>query len=93
MKDAACLSKYEAYLKDEKNASANTLSSYLRDIRQLGSYLSQHGGQSFDTAAETDLSAYIGRQKGSSNSVFLQYKALLDDDGDNASERGMSHGG
>ena len=36
------------------------------------------------SGVKPDLSAYLGRQKGGSNSVFLQYKALLDDDGDNA---------
>ena len=33
---------YESYLKNEKKASANTVSSYLRDLNQFNSYLSQH---------------------------------------------------
>ena len=33
---------YESYLKNEKKASANTVSSYLRDLNQFNTYLSQH---------------------------------------------------
>ena len=76
MKDAACLSKYEAYLKDEKNASANTLSSYLRDIRQLGAYLSAHDVSGFDTAAEGDLSAYIASLKSAGKSIATVSRAI-----------------
>ena len=36
MLDPVCYEKFEAFLRDEKKASANTLSSYLRDVRQLG---------------------------------------------------------
>ncbi|MGI5970296.1 MAG: site-specific tyrosine recombinase XerD [Oscillospiraceae bacterium] len=35
------ISGYETYLKTEKGASANTLSSYLRDVRQFEAYLSE----------------------------------------------------
>lgn len=35
------LSAYERYLKDEKHASANTVSSYMRDLRQFASYVQQ----------------------------------------------------
>ena len=37
------LKKYEEYLKTEKNASANTLSSYMRDLRQYGEHLERIG--------------------------------------------------
>ena len=76
MKDIDCLDQYEAYLKDVKNASANTLSSYLRDIRQLGSYLSIHGGHSFDSASESDLSAYISSLKSAGKSVATVSRAI-----------------
>ena len=39
---------YECYLREEKKASANTLSSYLRDIRQYGEYLDGHEEIDFD---------------------------------------------
>ena len=76
MKDAACLSKYEAYLRDVKNASANTLSSYLRDIRQLGSYFETHCDCSFDSAGEADLSAYIASLKSAGKSIATVSRAI-----------------
>ena len=33
---------FEKHLTEEKKASANTLSLYLRDIRQFGEYLDSH---------------------------------------------------
>ena len=42
MQNQECLDIFEKYLREEKKASANTLSSYLRDIRQLGEYLYEH---------------------------------------------------
>ncbi len=76
MKDAACLSKYEAYLINEKNASANTLSSYLRDIRQLGSYLESHCSRSYEEATEKDLSAYIASLKAAGKSIATVSRAI-----------------
>jgi len=37
------LQVYEAYLKDEKKASINTVSSYMRDMHQFDDYLRQQG--------------------------------------------------
>ena len=34
---------YEAYLRTEKKASENTLSSYLRDVRQFAEYCTREG--------------------------------------------------
>ena len=76
MKDAECLSRYEAYLKDVKNASANTLSSYLRDIRQLGAYFSSHSDCTFDTATEADLSEYIASLKSAGKSIATVSRAI-----------------
>ena len=36
-----CLAGYEAYLKERKKSSPNTLSSYLRDIRQYLAWLEE----------------------------------------------------
>ena len=47
---------FEKYLREEKKASANTLSSYLRDIRQLGEYLDEHSEHGIIDADEEDLS-------------------------------------
>ena len=76
MKDAACLAKYEAYLTNEKNASANTLSSYLRDVRQLGAYLESHSSCTYDKATEKDLSAYIASLKSAGKSVATVSRAI-----------------
>ena len=42
MQNAECLAIFEKYLLEEKKASANTLASYMRDVRQLGEYLENH---------------------------------------------------
>ena len=39
---SVCLEEFENYLMNVKKASANTLSSYVRDVRQLNDYLVLH---------------------------------------------------
>ena len=51
------LSGYEHYLETEKNASPNTLSSYLRDVRQYLGWL-EEGGLTPVQATRGDLEAY-----------------------------------
>lgn len=63
------LGKFENYLVTEKKASKNTLSSYLRDIRQLGSYLDIHGGLNYAQADAQTLSAYIEHLRAANKSV------------------------
>ena len=57
--DASCLEQFEQYLTDVKKASKNTLSSYLRDVRQLSEYLAANESATLETADEDVLSAYI----------------------------------
>ena len=52
MNNKECLDYFENYLLNEKKASTNTLSSYLRDIRQLGEYLDTHTENSILEATE-----------------------------------------
>ena len=68
MLNSECIELFEKYLTDEKKASLNTLSSYLRDVRQLGEYLDDHSVESIETADEEALGDYIGwlRSKGKS---------------------------
>ena len=54
-----CLRDFEGYLKKEKNASPNTLSSYLRDLRQFGQWLSSTVGKDVLQASEEDISGYF----------------------------------
>lgn len=69
MSNEQCIKLFENYLKDEKKASANTLSSYLRDIRQFGEYLDVHADCGIVDAGEEEVSAYIGWLKSNGKSV------------------------
>lgn len=76
MQDQECYSLFETYLTKIKKASANTLSSYLRDIRQLGDYLSSHTDCEYDTAEEDALSEYIAYLRAEGKSVATVSRAI-----------------
>lgn len=59
MTNADVIAVFEKYLRNDKKASENTLSSYLRDIRQLGEYLEDECGCSIIDAGEDDINGYI----------------------------------
>ena len=69
MRNAECLQLFENYLTNDKKASANTLSSYLRDIRQLGEYLDSHFESELIDATDEELSEYIVMLRGNGKSV------------------------
>ena len=69
MLNSECIEIFEKYLREEKKSSANTLSSYLRDIRQFGAYLELHTDTDFVSATEDELSEYIHWLKGQGKSV------------------------
>lgn len=69
MSNASCFEQFAAYLKEVKKASQNTLSSYLRDIRQFGDYLDLHTKLDYEHADEEALSAYVLRLKAAGKSV------------------------
>ena len=69
MQNSECLALFESYLKDEKKASANTLSSYLRDIRQFGEYLDLHADCGIADAGESEVSEYVNWLKTNGKSV------------------------
>lgn len=69
MTDSDLLEKYEVYLRDIKKASDNTLSSYLRDIRQMGEYLEAHTEETFISVSEEELEDYTAWMKGQGKSV------------------------
>ena len=65
-------SGYEAWLTNEKKAASNTLSSYVRDVRQFSEWLSEEGIE-LAQAAQTDIkryAAYMGK-KGKSDSTIV----------------------
>ena len=61
--------RFNDYLVNVKKASSNTLSSYLRDIRQFGDYLNDHTDVGYGDADETVLSDYITWLRNSGKSV------------------------
>jgi integrase/recombinase XerD len=75
MDNSTCLEVYERYLREEKNASANTLSSYMRDIRQLGDYLEQTDID-IVSASEEDLNGYIQHLRDSGKSVATVSRSI-----------------
>lgn len=79
MSDRECLEIFEKYLAEEKRASGNTLSSYMRDIRQLGEYLGENGGHDIAEASDAELEAYIDflRDEGKSVSTVSRCIASI----------------
>ena len=69
MQNQECLAIFEEYLRNEKNASSNTLSSYMRDIRQLAEYLDSQKDTDIVTATDEDLEEYIQHLRESGKSV------------------------
>ena len=53
------LRDFEGFLKKEKHASPNTLSSYLRDLRQFGEWLDSVLDKPLLKASEQDISTYF----------------------------------
>ena len=76
MTDAVCLERYEGYLRDVKKSSQNTRSSYLRDVRQLGDYLSTHTAATLDSADEDELFDYIEWLRSNGKSVATVSRAI-----------------
>lgn len=79
MSDRECLELFEKYLAEEKKASGNTLSSYMRDIRQLGEYLEENSGHDIADATDDDLEGYIEylREEGKSVSTVSRCIASI----------------
>lgn len=69
MQNPECIELFEKYLTEDKKASANTLSSYLRDVRQLGEYLDMHSESEIIDATEDELNDYIAMLRANGKSV------------------------
>lgn len=76
MQNQECIDLFEKYLREDKKSSANTLSSYLRDIRQLGEYLDDHSEHGIIDANEEDLSGYIGMLRSKGKSVATVSRSI-----------------
>ena len=69
MKNADLLAQYREYLITERDASENTMSSYMRDLRQLQEYLQQENGSTLQEVSEKDLQTYIEHLREDGKSV------------------------
>ena len=76
MQNQECLERFESYLRDEKKASQNTLSSYMRDIRQLADYLDSQMETDIVSATEEDLLQYITALRESGKSVATVSRSI-----------------
>ena len=61
-----CIQFFEKYLVEDKKASANTLSSYMRDVRQLADFLGEGG---LVDASPEGLATYIAELRSAGKSV------------------------
>lgn len=77
MQNLDYFNEFENYLLNEKKASKNTLSSYMRDIRQFGCYLDSHyAGKLFPEVDETILEAYISWMRSAGKSVATVSRSI-----------------
>ncbi len=76
MLNSECINVYYKYLTEVKKASQNTLSSYLRDIRQLSDYLTAHSDVELDSVEDDDLAEYIAWLKSNGKSVATVSRAI-----------------
>ena len=70
-----CLAGYEQYLRERKSASPNTLSSYLRDIRQYLAWLAGEG-LAPEQAVQGDVERYIRDLSGRGKSPATVTRSL-----------------
>ncbi len=77
MLDLICA--YENYLSKVKQASSNTVSSYLRDIRQFSEWLSEYGVNSVVDATQLNISDYMAHleEDGRSSATISRSLASL----------------
>ena len=76
MQNEQCLELFSNYLKNDKKASGNTLSSYMRDIRQLSDFLAFNCSVNISDASEEDLEEYITELRGLGKSVATVSRAI-----------------
>ncbi len=67
---------FDRYLTEDKKASANTLSSYLRDIRQLSEFLENQTEHGLIDADAEDLGEYIAMLRASGKSVATVSRSI-----------------
>ena len=76
MLNSECLEVFNKYLVEVKKCSTNTLSSYMRDVRQFGDYMQTHTTEDIVSATKDELSEYIDWLKGNGKSVATVSRAI-----------------
>lgn len=76
MSNTKILEIFERYLREDKKSSENTLSSYLRDIRQLAEYLEDECKHSIEEATDDDLQSYISSLRDAGKSVATVSRSI-----------------
>ena len=67
---------FERYLREDKKASPNTLSSYMRDIKQLGEFLEQNYDTPILDATEENLGRYIDLLRSEGKSIATVSRSI-----------------
>ncbi|MCR5577358.1 MAG: tyrosine recombinase XerD [Oscillospiraceae bacterium] len=76
MQNGEVIEMFERYLTEDKKASANTLSSYLRDIRQLAEYLDRETEHGLIDADAEELGEYIAMLRSGGKSVATVSRSI-----------------
>ena len=70
------VSAYENYLVEVKKASNNTVSSYIRDIRQFSEWLHSNEGSDLQNASQLNIRSYLQHLQGAGKSAATVSRAL-----------------
>ena len=70
------LEQYRAYLADEKQASQNTLSSYMRDLNQFVAWLSEHSDGDLRAVTQATVSSYVEWLNGKGKSAATVTRSI-----------------
>ena len=73
---AELLSQYETYLAEEKHASQNTLSSYMRDLLQFSAYLDEYSAVPPEEVTQEIISSYVAWMGGKGKSAATITRSL-----------------
>lgn len=75
----AYINEFEAYLKEQRKSSNNTLESYLRDVSQFSEYCSNEGIKTVSTIGQQHISSYCDllHKKGKAVSTITRMLASL----------------
>lgn len=70
------LDAYQLYLKNEKQASQNTLSSYMRDLNQFAAWLAERSDAALDEVTQQTVSQYVEWMTGKGKSAATVTRSI-----------------